>query len=333
MSFRPHSKTHQSAAIGNWFRNEGVGKITVSSVKMADYFAANGWDDIFIAFPVNILEIDGLNRLARSIRLSVSIESEEAALFLGAHLTAPIGIYLKIDTGYHRTGIDPSDRDRIDRILQVVDNSKKMTFKGFYTHAGHTYHTHGKEEIINIARSSMQSMAELKERYSHSHPDMILSYGDTPSCTLLDEFPGMDELRPGNFIFYDLMQQHLGVCAHPDIGVALECPVVALNKTRNEVLVHGGAVHLSREYLEIGGRPCYGLVVPILDKGWGPPLQNTYVSAISQEHGIIRTDDTSFSLFPIGGTIGILPVHSCLTANLAEQYITLNGRPLGKMRS
>ncbi|HEX9018654.1 MAG TPA: hypothetical protein VF806_05685, partial [Anaerolineaceae bacterium] len=37
--FRPHFKTHQSAAIGEWFRGEGVTAITTSSLDMAQYFA------------------------------------------------------------------------------------------------------------------------------------------------------------------------------------------------------------------------------------------------------------------------------------------------------
>ena len=55
--FRPHFKTHQSAQIGEWFRDAGVTQITVSSAAMAEYFIENGWKDILIAFPVNIREI------------------------------------------------------------------------------------------------------------------------------------------------------------------------------------------------------------------------------------------------------------------------------------
>ena len=57
--FRPHFKTHQSAAIGAWFRAEGVACITVSSVTMARYFADQGWQDITIVFPVNVREAPG----------------------------------------------------------------------------------------------------------------------------------------------------------------------------------------------------------------------------------------------------------------------------------
>ena len=41
--FRPHFKSHQSAAIGAWFREAGTTAITVSSVRMATYFADHGW--------------------------------------------------------------------------------------------------------------------------------------------------------------------------------------------------------------------------------------------------------------------------------------------------
>ena len=57
VSFRPHFKTHQSAEVGEWFREKGVNKITVSSVEMAEYFALHGWQDITIAFSINIRQL------------------------------------------------------------------------------------------------------------------------------------------------------------------------------------------------------------------------------------------------------------------------------------
>ena len=44
--FRPHFKTHQSEDIGEWFRELGVNCITVSSIRMAECFAQNGWLDL-----------------------------------------------------------------------------------------------------------------------------------------------------------------------------------------------------------------------------------------------------------------------------------------------
>lgn len=59
----PHFKTHQSKEIGQLIKEKGVKKITVSSMKMAEYFAQNGWNDITVAFPFNPLEIDVANQL------------------------------------------------------------------------------------------------------------------------------------------------------------------------------------------------------------------------------------------------------------------------------
>ena len=64
---RAHFKTHQSAEIGQWFRPYGVSTITVSSVDMALYFAEHGWNDITIAFPVNLRQIRTINMLARQV--------------------------------------------------------------------------------------------------------------------------------------------------------------------------------------------------------------------------------------------------------------------------
>ena len=38
IELRPHFKTHQSNVVGNWFKELGIKKITVSSVTMAKIF-------------------------------------------------------------------------------------------------------------------------------------------------------------------------------------------------------------------------------------------------------------------------------------------------------
>ena len=72
--FRPHFKTHQSLEIGKWFKELGTNKITVSSLKMAEYFSEK-WEYITVAFPMNILEINTVNELAKKITLNVCIEN------------------------------------------------------------------------------------------------------------------------------------------------------------------------------------------------------------------------------------------------------------------
>ena len=70
----PHFKTHQSISIGDWFKEFGVNSITVSSVSMAKYFADHFWNDITIAFPVNLLEIENIKELSGKVKLNLLVD-------------------------------------------------------------------------------------------------------------------------------------------------------------------------------------------------------------------------------------------------------------------
>ena len=163
---------------------------------------------------------------------------------------------------------------------------------------------------------------------------MEISIGDTPSCTLCDNFSGVDEIRPGNFVFYDLMQQNLGVCHFEDIAVRLVCPVVSKHISRNEIVIYGGAIHLSKEpIININGKSMYGRI--IVHRNGEPVLLEplNYVQQLSQEHGILKVTHKEFDSFQVGDLVEIIPVHSCLTANLAKTYLTLDGEKISTINS
>jgi D-serine deaminase-like pyridoxal phosphate-dependent protein len=327
--FRPHFKTHQSAAIGDWFRSYNVTAITVSSVMMAEYFARNGWDDITIAFPLNIPEIDNINHLAANIKINVLVENKEAANALTNKATHPMGVYIEIDTGHNRTGIDASRTGLIDAVMQILSKNKKLIIKGFLTHSGHTYSAKSTNEIFSRHFDTLLKLTALKRRFKPRFPSVNVSIGDTPSCTLCDNFSGIDEIRPGNFVFYDIMQQNLGVCNFEDIAVRVACPVISKHSSRNEVAIYGGAIHLSKEALiNSAGKPFYGRVVVNKEKGKTILGERNYVSGLSQEHGILKVSQKNFRLFNIGDLIEIIPVHSCLTANLFRKYYTTEGEEI-----
>ena len=132
--FRPHFKTHQSAVIGDWFRAYGVTAITVSSVSMAQYFAQNGLDDITIAFPVNILEIEAINALAKDVKLNLLIENLESVQMLTKKITQNVGVFIEIDTGHNRTGIASNKYYGINAMLKVLHANERFDFKGFLSH-------------------------------------------------------------------------------------------------------------------------------------------------------------------------------------------------------
>jgi len=331
--FRPHFKTHQSAQIGEWFREFGIEAITVSSVEMAMYFTQHGWMDITIAFPANILEIENINRLASFIHLSLLVESKETTDFLNQNLQASVDVWIKIDVGYHRTGITWDRFDEVVAFAHHIKKSEKMTFRGLLTHSGHTYHAHSPAEVKAIYEETVQRLNCLKNHLiADGLKDTQISIGDTPSCSIVEDFSGVDEIRPGNFVFYDIMQLNIGSCPEQDIAVAVACPVVAKHRERNEIVIYGGAVHLSKEFiLDKNGNKVFGYITLLEENGWSSIIQNTYVSTLSQEHGIVKTEHAFFNQIKIGDILLILPVHSCLTVNLLRNFLTLEGEIITTM--
>ncbi len=329
--FRPHFKTHQSHQIGRWFKDFDIDKIAVSSVQMAQYFANDGWRDISIAFPVNLREIDEINALNQNVRLNVLIESKNILEKLEDLVQEEIGVFVKIDTGYHRTGIRVEDEQYISELMKQFSVTKRCEFKGFLVHNGQTYKAKTIAEIKEIHRLSLEKLLTLKEKYITQFPDLIFSMGDTPSMSVLDDFSGVDEIRPGNFVFYDLMQSDLGVCAEEDIAVAMACPVVAKHKDRNQLVIYGGGVHLSKESIQIDGQAVFGKMVFLKESKWEIPEKPFYLVSLSQEHGIIQLDDELIHNISLGDIVGVLPVHSCLTADLQKNYLTFDKRKIPKV--
>ncbi|SMO65000.1 D-serine deaminase, pyridoxal phosphate-dependent [Saccharicrinis carchari] len=331
--FRPHFKTHQSARIAEWFREQGIERITVSSFKMARYFAQNAWKDITVAITATQIDAASINTLAAKINLNIVVEEEQTIMALERGLQHPVGVFVKVDTGYHRTGVDADDLIKIKKMLSGLRETKKLIFIGFLTHAGNTYGTRNKVQISEIVEPALQKFLALKTFLKDHFPLMQLSWGDTPSCSVYSDFYGVDEFRPGNFVFYDCMQVQIGACQLSDIAVCLAAPVIAVHPQRNEIVVHAGAVHLSKEGLELAdGSTTYGSVVKLNGRDWDSEQVLGQVRSLSQEHGIISVSKQVMPTLKPGDVVGVLPVHSCLTANLMKQFLSTDGNFIEMMK-
>jgi D-serine deaminase-like pyridoxal phosphate-dependent protein len=332
--FRPHFKTHQSAEIGAWFRAEGVDRITVSSVDMALYFAGQGWEDITIAFPANLRQRAALSELARRVHLGLLVESEEAIRQLAQAIDAPAGLWLKVDAGLHRTGLPWDQPEETVRVARAALAAHPLQLRGLLTHFGQTYLARGKKDVCRRYSEGLERVAGLcRALEGQGIGPLEVSVGDTPAASLCADLGAVDEIRPGNFVFYDAQQLQIGSCQWQDIAVALACPVVAVHTQRSEAVIYGGAIHLSKDYMLEGDRRMYGLVsLPDPETGrWGAPLPDAYVSALSQEHGVIRMRPEDLARVQAGDLVCILPAHSCLTVTLMKRYLTLTGKIIETM--
>ena len=321
--FRPHFKTHQSHRVASWFRDEGATEITVSSSLMASYFIDDGWNDLTIAFPYNPREHDLLESMAGKARICLTVTGPESASVLSGNARSNFDVMLKIDTGYGRSGLLWTEVDEAIKSADILATNRSLHFKGLISHTGNTYGVGNHEEVISIYNEATRRMNYLREKTGLEKA--IVSMGDTPSASVVKEVGRVDEWRPGNFVFYDLMQYSHGICSFNEIAVAMACPVVDTRPKNGTIVIHGGAVHMSKESVMIDNKKVFGMMVMITPEGWIPFEEPYYLTSLSQEHGIISLPTAVARKFKPGDLVGIIPVHSCLTANLAGGYILTDG--------
>jgi len=322
LKFRPHFKTHQSIEIGRWFRDFGVKGITVSSVEMAKYFIQDDWDDITIAFPFYRGMTGGLKELQKKAQIRLFLNREDDVLLLNRELNNRFKVYIEIDAGYGRSGISIEEKEKIKNLIETIRKGKHSEFHGFYIHDGGTYKAHGRAEIKEVVKNSISALRELKQLY----PSANTSLGDTPSASVLEDFTGIDEITPGNLVFYDWMQVQIGSCNPNDVAVSVKVPF-SQKISNNKAIVHGGAVHFSKDYIEQNGSKNFGQAFKIHGNNI-VPLDGVILSALSQEHGTLSGYDPE--IVDKDNFISILPIHSCLTVNLFSCYHTTEGEMIQK---
>jgi D-serine deaminase-like pyridoxal phosphate-dependent protein len=330
--FRPHFKTHQSAEIGEWFRAEGVKAITVSSLEMAEYFAQSGWTDITIAFTANLRQMRAYRELAHKVQLGLLVESVETVEALAGQLDVPVDIWIKVDVGNHRTGLAWDHPSDIVPVVEAVRRAPFLHLRGLLTHAGQTYAASSPALVCMTYVTSVDRILTTRRKLAESLGlDLEVSVGDTPGCTLCASLGEVDEIRPGNFIFYDAQQLAIGSCQPEDIAVALACPVVAKHSERSEVVLYGGAIHLSKDYLMVGDQRSFGLPAYLDRKRWSAPIPGGLVRSLSQEHGIVSLPKSDFERIHVGNLLAIIPAHSCLTVTAMGNYLTLDGKTIATL--
>ena len=110
--------------VGEWFREKGVNKITVSSVEMAEYFALHGWQDITIAFSINIRQLERIRKLAQKIHLGVLVENMQAVESLSQLEGIKVDAWVKVDVGNNRTGLDWLQVDEVFALCSRINQSR-----------------------------------------------------------------------------------------------------------------------------------------------------------------------------------------------------------------
>jgi D-serine deaminase-like pyridoxal phosphate-dependent protein len=229
-------------------------------------------------------------------------------------------VWLKVDCGYHRAGVDPSSRYALE-VARELGAERGISFDGILSHSGHAYRTRNKQEAAQVAEQERQVMAWFAELLRKDGlPVRGVSVGSTPAIVAAESLSGVTEARPGNYIFYDRTMVLIGCCEPRDVAVTVLATVVSHQPGASHFVVDAGALSLSKDLgpTHLGLEPAFGEV-----KGH-PELK---VASVSQEHGVIRAAAAAAieGKFKVGQQVEIIPNHSCLTEAHFDEYVVIEG--------
>lgn len=324
---RPHVKTHKCVEVARLQTENHIGGITVSTLAETRAFAAHGFTDITYAVPIEPGKFDEAIELSRRCeRLALITDDAETARQLGEaarRADVTLDLYLKVDCGYHRCGVEPDTPEAFEIPRHITDASN-LNFAGILTHAGHSYHARTREELLRLARHERDVMVEFAERLrAASVPVPVVSIGSTPTITQIDHLDEVTEVRAGNYIFFDAFQATLGSCSFDDCALTVLASVIHRDPARGKIVIDAGAIALSKDRgaVELDAACGYGRVLDLAGNDFG--LQ---VESLSQEHGafVVKDKETLDSL-SVGARVRVLANHSCLTAAQHSHFHILEG--------
>lgn len=324
---RPHVKTHKAIEVAALQRAAGMHGITVSTLEEARAFALHGFDDILYAVPIEPGKFAAVTAMvADGTRLAVLTDDLEvpgplAAAAQRAEVT--LDVHVKVDCGYHRCGVDPASPALV-ALAQRIGERTALRFAGIVTHAGHSYGARSAEECRAVARTERDVMVAAKATLgARGIAVPVVSVGSTPTAVHVDHLAGVDEVRTGNYAFFDGMQVRIGSCAPEDCALTVLAAVVHRDRGRGRVILDAGAIALSKDagIADADGVTHYGQVLSLE----GAPL-GLRVTALSQEHGWVDgVEGALLDRLAVGTRVRVLANHSCLTAAQFPHYVVHEG--------
>ena len=163
---RPHVKTAKSIEIGRMAVAGHDGRITVSTLAEARYFAKGGFTDILYGVgvvPSKLTAISELRRQGVNLRVVTDNLTVARAIADAAREGNTFSVLIEIDSGAGRAGLPFPEFGLFD-IAGVLHQAPGVELAGVMTHAGHSYHESTPDGIAAVAEAERRSIVGAADR-------------------------------------------------------------------------------------------------------------------------------------------------------------------------
>jgi D-serine deaminase-like pyridoxal phosphate-dependent protein len=314
VALRPHFKTHKTIEIARMQIEAGAVGITCAKTTEAEVLIDAGVTDVFIAN-----EVVGVHKVARLLNLSrraeVSVGLDDLAQ--AGPLAEAFGregrrlpVLIEVDTGLGRCGLPPV---RVLSLARDVAKLEGIELRGIFTHEGQVHAARDRCDLEEMARAPGQAVAEAAERVRAAGISCeVVSVGATPAALITATVPGVTEMRPGSYVFYDRCHLRTWAASEEDLALSVLATVIS-RPDPDRVVIDAGTKVFSSDYA--GSRfDTFGLVRGQSD--W------SFIRA-NEEHGVLRLPVGVAAA--VGDTVEVFPNHNCPVMNLADEVHVVRG--------
>lgn len=314
---RPHIKTHKIPELASLQIKNGAVGICVAKVSEAEIMSMYGIKDILIANEIiGETKLLKVIELARKIKISLLVDSFESLEFLIAAVKdqdVQIGVLVEVESGDHRCG---APKHLIVPLINRIRKVKELNFIGIETFGGFIFHCESREKELENIKYIQTFVNEMRDILKSIGITPFISVGGSPAFDLLAEVQGIDELRPGVYIFNDAATVSRKGAGWKDCALSVIATVISISEKRDYAVIDGGAKTFSycRPGIVYGKRILHGVL---------KSDHSVCLSGLSEEHGIIDISDfAGKDDLKVGDKIEIIPAHACPVVNLSD-YVYL----------
>jgi len=314
VKLRPHIKTHKTLEIADMQLRAGAGGITVAKLSEAAIYAEVGVSDIFVAFPVvGPQKARRAAQLAWQCHLIVGVESAQGIQQLSQAATeagTTLFVRVEIDSGLHRTG---AKLDAVLALCQQVLAAPGLQLDGIFTFRSTSFPDAQSRDPQLLGRQEGELMVALAEQLRQvGIPIHAVSVGSTPTGAAAALVPGVTEIRPGTYVFFDRMTTKAGISTPDEIALSILATVVSRPAPDMAIIDAGSKTFCGDIIPEKAGLVGYGVTTS---------GDNGIVVRMSEEHGFVQ-------LAPgfdpqIGDKLTFYPNHVCTAVNLSNELLVV----------
>jgi D-serine deaminase-like pyridoxal phosphate-dependent protein len=304
VELRPHTKTHKCSEIAKLQLKEGASGICVQKLGEAQVMAHSGIKDIFITNQVvEPTKIQRLVAIQENAAVKVAIDSYENAMAIGkaAVLAGQIvPVLLEVDSGLNRCGV-PTGPVAV-KFAEQVSRIKGLQLEGLMMYEGQFYNVADRAERYAQARIVAKQLVDTAKAIRKSGLEVrVVSCGSTPTAAAVAEVPGVTEIQPGNYVFYDKMQIRINSAAREDCALHVLATVISAPAKRR-IILDAGIKAFSYDYARFPDPLGLARSKPV---------------GISEEHLILHLGKNT-PRPRIGQKFEFLPYHACTTVNMYD---------------